>query len=292
MIKIIAFLFTFLAIMGALIGGWAGAVALVTAAAIFALALLLRRTSKVIVPELTVATVYTRHSERFSRFLETGTHWINPITEVLGADISTAGQTASGVCSGVQAIGGLSLSFQWTLNYTLEPTRLAAAQRPKLARALPTKADIIAQRHINNVLHHIIGDYTLEQLCEPGVHRKLERQVRQLAKARLEPLGFAINRIMIDAIHMPKQVLAALEAAHEQKMQAEQEARALAHLQQVISQFSEKDMQRLMELERIHALGRNGVAMFYPALNDIANGRASHQKSVPLSPSHLTPALS
>jgi hypothetical protein len=38
----------------------------------------------------------------------------------------------------------------------------------------------------------------------------------------------------------------------------------LARLQQVVSQFSEADMQRLMELERIHTLGQNGVTLVYP----------------------------
>ncbi|MCB0011765.1 MAG: hypothetical protein KDE34_07685, partial [Anaerolineales bacterium] len=51
----------------------------------------------------------------------------------------------------------------------------------------------------------------------------------------------------------------------------------LARLHEVISQFSEADMQRLMELERIHKLGQNGVALLYPAaasatgLDSVAN---------------------
>ena len=145
-----------------------------------------------------------------------------------------------------------------------------------MARALPHKAAAIARQHVDNIIHHVIGEYTIDQLCEPGIQQKLERRIRQLAKSRLEKLGFDVTRIMIEAMHMPKHVMKALEAAHERELQAEQEARALERLHRVVSRFSEEEMQRLMELERIHTLGRNGVTMVYPT-NGMGNGRQNSQ---------------
>lgn len=244
--------------------GWIGAVVTIVALLAIGGIMFLRREGEIIVPELSIGVVHRKKGEQFIRFLEPGTHWINPAKEHVAAFINTAGQSTSAQTKGVQAIGGLPLEIDWTAAYSLKPQKLSTAARPKMARALPHKAAAIARQQINNCWHHLIGDYTIEQLTEPGAHKKLERQLRQLAKVRLEPLGFEVTRIMIDAIHMPKQVMQALEAAHEREMQAEKEARALEKLQKVVSQFSENDMARLMELERLHVMGKQGFTMVYP----------------------------
>jgi regulator of protease activity HflC (stomatin/prohibitin superfamily) len=259
--------------------GWVGAIITIVALLAIGGALLLRREGEVVVPELSIGVVFRKKGDQFVRFLEPGTHWINPAKEQVSAYISTSGQSASAQTKGVQAIGGLPLEIDWTVVYSLKPQKLSTAARPKMARALPHKAAAIARQQINNCWHHLIGDYTIEQLTELGAHKKLERQMRQLAKVRLEPLGFEINRIMIDAIHMPKQVMQALEAAHEREMQAEKEARALEKLQKVVSQFSENDMARLMELERLHVMGKQGFTMVYP--NGFPNGYPGEQLVTP-----------
>ena len=153
------------------------------------------------------------------------------------------------------------LSAAKELNYRMNP----------MARALPTKSAAMAKQHLNNCLHHVIGDYTIEQLCQPGIHRKLEREVRQLARTRLEPMGYNVIRVMVEAVHMPKHVMQALEEAHGREMQAENEARALERLQRVVSQFSKDDMERLMELERIHMMGKHGIPVMYPAMAEQVN---------------------
>ena len=256
--------------------GWVGLVLVLGTAVAGTAAWYIQKTGKVIIPELTMGTVYERKSERFLRFLPPGTHWINPATETLGERISTAGQTTSAHTKGIQAIGGLTLGVEWTLAYGLEPEKLTAEMRPKMARALPQKSAALAKQHLNNCLHHVIGEYTIEQLCQPGIHRQLEREVRQLARTRLEAMGFNIMRVMIEAVHMPAHVMQALETAHERDMQAENEARALERLQRVVSQFSKDDMERLMELERIHMLGKHGIPVVYPAMAEqmgVFNGR-------------------
>lgn len=271
--------------------GWLGVILVVMAVIAAASAWFIQKEGKIVVPELTMGAIYQRKGDRFLRFVEPGTHWINPATEILGELISTGGQTTNAHTKGIQAIGGLTLEVEWALAYSLEPDKLTAAMRPKMARALPSKSAAIAKQHLNNCLHHVIGDYTMEQLCEPGIHRKLEREVRQLARTRLEPMGYNIARVMIEAVHMPKQVMQALEAAHQRDMQAENEARALERLQKVVSQFSKDDMDRLMELERIHIMGKHGVAMVYPAMAEQFglldprrnNGRTTLEMATPLS---------
>jgi regulator of protease activity HflC (stomatin/prohibitin superfamily) len=266
----------FLALAAGGVWGWVGFTAVFLLVTITAGTYLLETHGKVTIPELSVGVVYRTKGEQFARFLEPGTHRLNPFSETLGASISTAGQSSSGQTKNIQAIGGLTVNSDWSVAYTLRPQKIATAKRPKLARALPSKAENIIRQQISNILHHVIGEYTLEQLSEPGTHRRLERQVRQMARMRLEPLGFELNNFMLDALHLPAHIRATLEAAHERAMQAEQEARALARLQQVISQFSDADMARLIELERIQRMGQMGqmgLAMVYPTLTEPQGGK-------------------
>lgn len=284
MVKGMAISMAITSLIAGTIWGWLGFALVVTLIVLGTIAYFAEKQGKITIPELHVGVVFEKKGEKFARFLEPGTHWINPVKEMVVDFIPTSGQTANAKIKGVQVIGGLPVEVEWTAVYTLEPLRLAQEIRPKMARALPKKSAGIAQQHINNCLHHIIGDCTIEQLCEPGIHRKLERLIRQEAITRLEGLGYNINRIMIDAIHMPKQVLAALETAHEREMQAQNEIRALERLQKVVSQFSEADMQRLLELERINKMGQHGVAMVFPTMGEQGMMGQKSKPRLPVAP--------
>lgn len=215
------------------------------------------------VPEMHTGVIYLRGSQRFSHFLPEGRHWIAPWREQLKSLIPVEPGSVNGRCEGVQTSGGLPLTIEWTLSYNLNPFRIPASKQAKLARTLPRKSAGAATKHVNNVLRHIFSEYGIDQITQPGFQRRLERQVRQLVAERLAEAGFEISRVMIGVIEMPQQVTASLAAAHQRQLQAENEAQALSRLQKVVSQFSEAEMERLMELERIHMLGQNGVTLMY-----------------------------
>ena len=147
----------------------------------------------------------------------------------------------------------------------MEPERLSTAKQSQLALKLAGKSGLILRKYAVNSLRHIVGELTIDQLNQPGSHARLERELRQQLRARLTDLGFNVAKVMIGQIQLPANLQAALAAAHEKELQADLEARTLTRLHQVISQFSAEEMNRLMELERIHMLGQNGVALPYPA---------------------------
>ena len=244
------------------------------------------------IPELEVGVVYDKHRQAFARFVPSGRHPFNPLTEQFSHTIPTGSGSANGRCQGVQTNGGISLDVEWSVNFDIDPFQIKASARPKLARNLPKKANSIVSKHLNNCLRHVIGEMTIDQLCDPGATRHLERAVRQQLTTRLSEAGFSFSRVMVGAIDMPRHVKAALEAVQERAVQTENEARSLARLHEVISQFSEADMQRLMELERIHALGQNGVTLVYPtAVNPSAKaGRPSYAK-LKRNAAHMQPGI-
>jgi hypothetical protein len=214
------------------------------------------------VPELEVAVVGNQGQRRFFRFLPPGCHWLRPFEQVT-ATISLNGLTAGGQSRGIQTSGGLPLTITWSVSYTLEPLRVQHGKQAKAAHLLPDKSAAAVGKHMGNILQHVMGELSIEMLCQPGRHQQLERQVRQQLAARLDDLGFAFSRVMLGPIEMPAKVQAALATAHERRLQTELEAAALTRLHEAIRQFSDKDMARLVELERIHALGQHGVALTY-----------------------------
>lgn len=239
---------------------WGTAVSLATLLVLWAY----QRYGFVHIPEMEVGVVFNKKRQAFARFVPGGRHPINPLTEELTHTIPTNAGSANGRCLAVQTNGGISLDVEWSVNFDLDPFQIKPAARPKLARNLPKKANSIVTKHLENCLRHVIGQMTIDQICEPGATQRLERAVRQQLAARLAEAGFTFSRVMVGAIDMPRHVKAALEAVQERAVQTENEARALARLHEVVSQFSEADMQRLMELERIHTLGQNGVTLVYP----------------------------
>lgn len=240
----------------------------------------LRRAS-VRIPEMEVGVV-VGPGGTFQRFLPPGRHWLLPLVERVTATISTAPASVAGQSQGVAISGGISLSVAWQLSFTLDPFQIPAPQAARLARTLPRKTAVLATSHMNNLIQHVLGDLTLDVLCAPGIHRRLERQVRQAAAERLAAFGIRVSRVMIGAIELPAHVRHALEAAHERQLQADQEARALTRLQQAVSQFSDSDMQRLLELERLHHLGQNGVTLVVPGTAVPADPAPARKRPSPL----------
>jgi regulator of protease activity HflC (stomatin/prohibitin superfamily) len=225
----------------------------------------LRRIAFVRVPETAVATVYSDGGERFARFLPPGSHWLRPFQERLGDLIVIDAPTIQGRADGLQTSGGITVAVEWRLAYEVNLAQIPAEKQAKAARVHSGKATAVVRSHVGNVLQHVVSEYSIEWLTLPGAPKRLEMEVKTAVSQRLHPLGFTISRVMVNAIELPPHVKAALEAAHERQVQAEQEAQALARLQQVVSQFSDADMERLIELERIRHLGQHSVILPYPA---------------------------
>jgi regulator of protease activity HflC (stomatin/prohibitin superfamily) len=212
---------------------WGSAVSLLTLLSLWAYT----KFGFIRIPEMEVGVVFDKRHQAFARFVPSGQHPFNPLTEQFSHTIPTGSGSANGRCLGAQTNGGIVLDVEWSVNFDIDPFQIKTAARPKLARNLPKKANSIVSKHLNNCLRHVIGEMTVDQLCEPGATRRLERAVRQQLTTRLSEAGFYFSRVMVGTIDMPRHVKAALEAAQERAVQTENEARSLARLHEVVSQF-------------------------------------------------------
>ena len=150
----------------------------------------IKQLAYITVPEMEVGVVFRRDEGRFVRYLTPGRHWIRPFTQEFRTTIPMNPDTASETCYHVQTSNGLGVDIEWSLAYNLDPFQIKVDSKAKLARTLPRKSGKLAAKHVNNVLRHIVGQYSIEDLYASGVQSRLERQVRQQVTARLSKLGF------------------------------------------------------------------------------------------------------
>ncbi len=260
MTKIFSAAFVFMLLAG-LAAGQIGLIAAGFTAVAITIFFAYRQAAYIRIPELHVGVIYNTQKQTFSRFLPAGRYWLIPFVEQLHSLIDLTADSTSDVCRDVQTSSGIPVDIEWTLSFDLNPFRIPADKQAKLARSLPRKAAIIPKKHVNHCLRLLVGEMTIETLWQPGAQRRLERELRQMAGERLAAAGYELKRIMIGSVEMPAAVRKNLEAAQRRRMQAENDAQALARLQAAVSQFSDQDMARLLELERIHMLGQHGVAL-------------------------------
>lgn len=257
-----AFVLTTVFLAISLVMQWAVAGILATALLILITMAYIMENNLINVPELNVAVVYDRNRQAFSRLLPSGQHWLKPFGEKIEAFIPLGTESTEASCQAYTQ-GGVPLNVRWTASYTINPMALSRDIQSKLARKLATKSKLIVQTDVTNSLQHVFSNYTIQQLFDQGGRGRLERTVRQAATEELANAGIVLKKVMIPEVQMPADVQSTLTAAHEREVQTECEAQALSRLQKVISQFSESDMQRLAELERLRVLGQNGVSLIY-----------------------------
>ena len=245
------------------LAGWYGLVFFASILLAVALVWHMTQNSLILVPENRVAVIYNREKQAFSRLLPTGRHWLAPYAEYVRAEIPTSTAVLEGE---VQAYtdGGLPLTIHWSVTYKIEPLKLPAGKQKELGKKLAEKGSKTVRSQTGHFVQQVMSEYSINSLFAPGGRGRFERNARQATANKLDLMGVSVQSVMVKQINMPAHVQSALEDAHERAVQTRSEAEALAQLQQVVSKFSDSDMQRLAELERMRVLGKNGVSMVMP----------------------------
>ncbi|MCB9421182.1 MAG: hypothetical protein H6667_15375 [Ardenticatenaceae bacterium] len=217
------------------------------------------------VPEMEVWTKYNRETKAFAGYLPPGRHWILP-WERIGGKISTQAKMVGGKCLNTQTEGGITANVDWSATYKIVPSQIKLDLRSTMARTLPDFSEKMVRSHGNNCAARVISELPVADLTNHGNRSRLERRIRQLLVERLHPFGIQVFRVMVTGVELPAKVEATYQAAHERIVHAYSEAEALERLHQAVSKFSDADMERLVVLKQVHALGQNGVTMYMPPM--------------------------
>ena len=205
------------------------------------------------VAEYEVAAVYNSEARAFRRFLGPGRHWLVPGLEYVKNRISTAPCLQSGGCK-ARAAGGVAVDTKWKVIFSLNPLAIPTQSQPTMVRSLSRNPADLLGNHVCNLIQHVIEHYTIDELCSPGIQSRLENRLFRLLNERLQPYGILVSRFNFQEIALPERIQAAIDAAYERKLQAHAEAQALAIRQSAIRSFTQEDLLRQLELERLRIL--------------------------------------
>ncbi len=244
--------------------GWIPFLGLIILAGAAGAAFTLSQRATLTLGELETALVVNKQTGNFARFLSPGRHWIDPLTEEVAKKLPLNSQSVKATSEGIQTNGGIPIKVSWQLSYAIRPTKISQNHLTNMARAFKGSLDGMLQKRITAALQHVVGNLTPQDLTAQGSIKRLERQIKQICRIKLEDKGIKVGEVLIHNIQLPRHVRESLEAAHERELLADQEARILERLHKVVSTFSAEEMDRLLELERIQLLGRNGVTMVMP----------------------------
>jgi regulator of protease activity HflC (stomatin/prohibitin superfamily) len=191
--------------------------------------------------------------------------------ERVAAVVSTAPATVNGRCQNAQTQEGVSVDLEFSVTYELFPDEAEIGLKPKVARFLPSGAAGLVRNHASNCVAQVVNRKSVETLCQKGARSRVERDLRDAVQDRLHPFGISVHRVMVTGVLLPRSVQKALEEAHEHRVYAESEACGLERLHLALNQFSDVDVERLLQLRQLRELGQNGVALYMPYLGNMGN---------------------
>lgn len=239
--------------------------------------------------ELEYGVVFFRNGN-FSRFLESGWQTINPMTEQLTDRITKGSQKAQGTTH-FRTKDGVPVDITWAVSFKINIANIREGIELKMARALPKSADKLVAGKVIQSLRHIVEQKSVWELYKVDASKELELQLCDQVNARLQlrhkeafssegvapvparneaepiqglgPDPIPLYDVQISEIKMPPRIEKALEIAHERRLQTETAAQALERLREVVAQFSDEDMERLAELEKLRILDKNEGSMLH-----------------------------
>jgi regulator of protease activity HflC (stomatin/prohibitin superfamily) len=217
------------------------------------------------------AVVFNRETRAFSRFLLSGRHLLKFPLERVVAIVSTAPQNVNGRCKNAQTEEGVCVGLEFSVTYELFPGETEVALQPRMARFLPSGANGLVRNHASNCVMQVVNQKTVETFCQKGARSRVERELRDAIQERLRPFGISVYRVMVTNVDLPIPVQKALEEAHEHRVYAESEACGLERLHLALSQYSDVDVERLLQLRQLREMGQNGVTIHMPYLGNMGN---------------------
>ncbi len=221
--------------------------------------------------EMEVGVLFNRE-RNFSRFLQPGHHFINPLAEYLDSKLPKGSQTTKGTARQIRTKEGISVSIQWDVSFFIDVTKIKPGIEHKMARALPKFAVNIVGGRVLHSLRHIVEKMSIEELHSAGSIKRLEDAVGLEVYRRAAHLGvleIAGNDIKLGPIDIPPHVEKAIEANYERQLTVE----AVDKLQRVIDRFTNDHMEKLAELERLRILDSADAQYFLMETITKDNGR-------------------
>jgi regulator of protease activity HflC (stomatin/prohibitin superfamily) len=181
--------------------------AVLVAAAISVAAVLKKKTR--LIGEDSVAVTVDRNGF-IKRLLPPGRQILHPFERV-EFTVETKTKLTSGRVPAIATADGILLKIDWSGTYTLHP-ELITEDRSQRLRNLPNAEAAIA-RQVEILIRKLAGTHAMQDLFQPTIRERLERQASYILTDHLQELGLALTSLNLQTIELPGEVTEAMNKA-------------------------------------------------------------------------------
>lgn len=144
------------------------------------------------------------------RVLPPGRHMLRPF-EKIAFVLETKTKLTTDQVRSVVTGDGISVNFNWSGLYAVDPA-LITEDRSQRLRNLPNAEKAIG-RNVDIYLRKLIGNQRLQDLFDPQLRERLERQLNRVITDRLKGAGIVFKGLNVQVIELPQEVAEALNKA-------------------------------------------------------------------------------
>lgn len=244
--------------------GWLGITIILAFALSIAVIWVLYRYTFILLTEMEVGVVFRRNGN-FAYFLDSGRHFINPLTHQL-VDRMTKGNINTGrFTTECRTQEGIPVTVELSVTVQINPFNIIERIAHKLSRALPKHAPRMVRGRVEHAIRHMLENKSVNELYNYNATRQLEAELLNEAQERTRIYGIKpirSNDVKIFAIHLPDEVEKAIKANYERHLQTQTATEALECLYNIVRQFDDRTMSRLAELERLRVIENSGSLVY------------------------------
>jgi regulator of protease activity HflC (stomatin/prohibitin superfamily) len=168
------------------------------------------------------------------------------------------------------------ITLSLSLVYRLDPWTIPPEARPQLIDLLELSALPILQRQAEHLARQLVSQRGIAELFQPEVRAFLEDSLTDGLRHQVDRLGIVIcDSVMLGHTGLPAALQAEIHLAHQARIHAMARVDALNALRETLDVQPERAWDKVLQVEAVDAMGRNGVPVFYPFVVGWGDGTAS-----------------
>jgi hypothetical protein len=151
------------------------------------------------VPAHQIAVIHDQKRAVFSGFLHPGRYLLLPGVEKVSGWISTAQNSATGVCQ-ARTADGYRVSLTWVIRFYLDPNIVGPGLQPAMAQILTADPLKMARSYINVCLQRVTERISWQDLRQGNLHHRLKCQSVNTVARCLALYGIQVDEIAVETI--------------------------------------------------------------------------------------------
>lgn len=244
--------------------GWLGITLILAFALTIAVLWVFYRYTFILLTEMEAGVLFRRNGN-FACFLDSGRHFINPLTHQLVYRMTKGNINTGRFTTVCRTREGIPVSIELSVTVQIILFNIIERIAHKLSRALPQHAPRMVRGRVEHAIRHILEQKPVLALYNQNATKRLEAELLDEVQKRTQIYGtkpIRSNDVKIFAVNLPDEVEKAIKANCERQLQTQTATEALERLYNIVYRFDDKTMSRLAELERLRVIENSGTLVY------------------------------